>query len=41
MVICGVYFDESRMYELLDYVRTRFPALPFLCARILNTETVR
>ena len=22
MVICGVYFDESRMYELLDYART-------------------
>ena len=38
LVICGVHFDGSRMYDLLRYVRTRHPRLPFLCCRILNSE---
>lgn len=38
LVICGVHFDGSRMYDLLRYVRTRHPRLPFLCCRILSSE---
>jgi len=38
MVICGVHFDESRMYDLLDYARRDFPHVPFLCVRILQSE---
>ena len=41
VVICGVHFDESRMYDLLRCVRSRFPQLPFVCVRILNAELPR
>ena len=41
VVICGVYFDESRMHDLLRCVRSRFPKLPFVCVRILSTELPR
>jgi hypothetical protein len=37
LVICGVHFDESRMYELLQYSRRRRPDLPFLCVRMLDS----
>ena len=36
LVICGVYFDRSRMFELLQYADGR---LPFICCRILPFET--
>jgi hypothetical protein len=39
MVICGVHFDESRMYDLLRYARSRFPQLSFVCVRILILES--
>jgi len=38
LVLCGVHFDESRMYDLLRYVRATRPRLRFLCCRILNSE---
>jgi hypothetical protein len=38
LVLCGVHFDESRMYDLLRYVRATYPALPFLCCRVLDSE---
>ena len=41
VVICGVYFDESRMHDLLRCVRSRFPKLPFVCVRILTAELPR
>jgi hypothetical protein len=37
LVICGVHFDESRMYELLEYSRRHRPDLPFLCVRMLDS----
>lgn len=41
LVICSVHFDESRMYELLDYARRSFPQLPFICARVLDGDVSR
>jgi CheY-like chemotaxis protein len=38
MIVCGVHFDESRMYELLEYARQAYPQVPFVCVRVLNTE---
>jgi hypothetical protein len=38
MAICGVHFDGSRMYELLEYAHLNFPYLPFICVRILNGD---
>lgn len=41
MVICGVHFDESRIYDLLEYARRERPEVPFLCIRILDAERAR
>jgi len=38
MVLCGVHFDESRMYDLLEYVHRDFPHLPFFVVRIVDRE---
>lgn len=38
MVLCGVHFDESRMYDLLEYAHRDFPHLPFLIVRIVDWE---
>jgi CheY-like chemotaxis protein len=38
LVICGIYFDEIRMFDLLRYVRHELPGLPVLCARLGDTE---
>ncbi len=38
MIVCGVHFDESRMYELLELARRDYPGVPFVCARILDAE---
>jgi hypothetical protein len=38
LVLCGVHFDESRMYDLLRYVRGELPRLPFVCCRVLSSE---
>jgi hypothetical protein len=38
MVVCGIHFDESRMYELLEYTRQHFPSIPFISVRILDTK---
>jgi CheY-like chemotaxis protein len=35
LIICSVRFDESRMFDLLQEVRSRCRA-PLLCCRILN-----
>lgn len=41
MVTCGVHFDDSRMYDLLDYVRRERPDVSFLSVRILDAELPR
>ena len=41
VVICGVYFDESRMHDLLRCVRSRFSKVPFVCVRVLDAELPR
>jgi hypothetical protein len=41
LIICGIYFDESRMYELLGLARDEWPRLPFVCVRVLDTEIPR
>jgi CheY-like chemotaxis protein len=38
LVICGIYFDEIRMFDLLRYVRHELPGVPVLCARLGDTE---
>lgn len=41
LVLCGVHFDESRMYDLLRHVRGEFPKLPFVCCRIIEAELAK
>jgi hypothetical protein len=38
LVICGAFFDESRMFDLLQWVRHQRPSVAFVCCRILPTE---
>jgi hypothetical protein len=37
-VVCGAYFDESRMFDLLHWVKDQRPSVGFTCCRILPTE---
>jgi hypothetical protein len=41
VVLCGVHFAESHMFDLLTYSRQRFPGLPFICVRIPGSEIPR
>jgi hypothetical protein len=41
MIICAVYFDESRMFDLLHFARANFPELPFLCVRVFDSDVSR
>jgi hypothetical protein len=41
LVACGVHFDESRMFDLLRYVRESFPGIPFICCRVLEMQFAR
>jgi len=34
LVLCGVFFNETRAFDLLRFVRQEFPALPFVACRI-------
>jgi hypothetical protein len=38
LVVGGMHFDESRMFDLLRYVRHAFPLMPFVSCRILRTK---
>jgi hypothetical protein len=38
LVVCGVFFDETRAFDLLRFVRQEFPALPFVACRIGDRE---
>jgi hypothetical protein len=35
LILCGMFFDESRMFDLLRFVRANFPAIPFATCRVL------
>lgn len=34
LVLCGVFFDETRAFDLLRFVRQEFSALPSVACRI-------
>ena len=34
LVLCGVFFDETRAFDLLRHVRSQRAALPFIACRI-------
>jgi len=40
LVLCGVHFDESRMFDLLRLAKAdkRFRSIPFICYRDLQSE---
>jgi hypothetical protein len=38
LVVAGMHFDESRMFDLLRYVRHAFPLMPFVSCRVLGTR---
>lgn len=41
LIVCGMHFDESRMFDLLRYARDVFPHLPFVCCRVLALQLPR
>jgi DNA-binding NarL/FixJ family response regulator len=41
MVLCSVYFDESQMFDLLRVAKEKFPATPFVCCRVLESDLAR
>jgi hypothetical protein len=41
MVVCGVHFDESRMFDLLRYAHQERPDAPFVGVRLLEQEATR
>ena len=41
LVLCGVYFNGSRMFELMGHVKQINPQLPFIACRILPLEMPR
>ena len=38
LVVAGMHFNESRMFDLLRYVRHAFPLMPFVSCRVLKTR---
>ena len=38
LVVCGAYFDQSRVFDLLHWIRNERQALPIVCCRILPYE---
>jgi hypothetical protein len=41
LVCCTLYFDDSRMFDLLAWVRAERPELPFVCGRALAKDLTR
>jgi hypothetical protein len=37
-VLCGIYFAQTRMFDLLSVVRADFPDIPFVCCRIGDSD---
>ncbi|HZQ73515.1 MAG TPA: hypothetical protein VFB08_11410 [Burkholderiales bacterium] len=38
LILCGIYFGQTRMFDLLRVARRDFPGVPFVCCRIGDTE---
>ena len=38
VILCGIYFGQTRMFDLLRATRRDFPAIPFVCCRIGETD---
>jgi hypothetical protein len=38
LICCTILFDESRMFDLLRWVKTQRPDVPFVCARALQKD---
>lgn len=38
LVLVGVHFDESRMFDLMRYCTKHYPRLPIVCCRLLATD---
>ena len=38
LVLCGMYFAETRMFDLLRFVKEKHPGIPFVCCRIGQSE---
>jgi hypothetical protein len=43
MILCGIHFDESRMFDLLRVVKAdiQYRKIPFLCFRDLESDLER
>jgi hypothetical protein len=41
LVCSTIYFDESRMFDLLRWVRAERPHIPFICARALTKDLAK
>jgi hypothetical protein len=41
LVISTVYFDDSRMFDLLRWARTERAEIPFICARLFPKDITR
>ncbi len=38
LILCGMYFDETRMFDLLRLAKDKFPGVPVVCCRIGQSE---
>ena len=38
LIVCNVRFDESRMFDFLQAVKSRAPAIPIVCCRVSTVE---
>jgi hypothetical protein len=34
LVICGIYFEETRMFDLVRAVKRDYPGVPIVCCRL-------
>jgi hypothetical protein len=41
LVCCTVYFDESRMFDLLRWIKAQCSHIPVICARALPKDITR
>lgn len=38
LILCGMYFAETRMFDLLRLAREKFPEIPVVCCRVGQSE---
>jgi hypothetical protein len=38
LILCGIYFAQTRMFDLLRLAKAEFPQVPFVACRIGETE---